>query len=158
MSSKPLGSDDDKEGNMGMAQHMRMGFRAANISAALMLLTTCRGQAITQAPLTSIVIESVRVVPLSHIEFEGRTNLSDGTCLLTQLSINDTPESWWPSAECVDIENGQWQIRVPLGKNGVPQELSREKQYLLRVWERGNPTIESEPFWFDLSGPPVLEE
>jgi hypothetical protein len=151
-------SENGQESKMGVEQHQRIVLQGVGIAAALLLLTACRAQAITQAPLNAIVIESARVVPLGHIEFEGRSTLPDGTCLLTELSADGMPETWWPADACAVIESGQWQIRVLLGNNGVPQELSGEKQYILRVWKRGNPSVKAEPFWFDLSGPPVYEE
>jgi hypothetical protein len=150
--------DNGQEGEMALEQHQRLLLQMAGFITALLLSTACRAQATTQEPLERIVIESVQVVPLSHIEFEGQSTLPDGACLLTQLSADGTPETWWSADACAVVEGGQWHIRVQLGNNGVPQELSREKQYVLRAWERGNPLIEAEPFWFDLSGPPVSEE
>ena len=143
---------------MSVAQHQGTVLRTAGFIAALLLATACRAQATTREPLDRIVVESVQVVPLSHVEFEGQTTLPDGACLLTQLSADDTPETWWPADVCAVVQSGQWHIRVQLGHNEAPQELSREKQYVLRVWERGSPSIEAEPFWFDISGPPMSEE
>jgi hypothetical protein len=143
---------------MSVGQRQRIVLQTVGFIATLLLSTACRAQVTTQEPPDRIVVESVQVVPLSHIEFEGQTTLLDGACLLTQLSADDAPETWWPADVCAVVESGQWHIRVQLGNNEAPQELSREKQYALRVWERGNPSVEAEPFWFDLSGPPEPEE
>jgi hypothetical protein len=143
---------------MSAEQHLRPILQTAGLIAALLLSAACRAQVTTQEPLDSIVVENVEVVPLGHIEFDGQTTLPDGACLLTQLSADETPETWWPADACAVIESGQWHITVPLGNNQAPQELSTEKQYVLQVWERGDSSVKAEPFWFDLSGPPEPEE
>ena len=143
---------------MGAEQHQRVILPAAPFILALLLLTACHAQPTTQEQPGMIEVESVQVVPLSHIEFDGQSTLPDGACLVSQLDADGMPETWWPADACAVIERRQWHIRVQLGNHEVPQELSMEKQYVLRVWERGNPSIEAEPFWFDLSGPPVSQE
>jgi hypothetical protein len=112
-------------------------------------LGTPRGQQGT------ITIEGVEVVPGGHIAFEGRSTLRDGTRLHTELSADDAPVTWWPEETPVEVEAGHWQFSVPLGEDGVPHELSVEKQYVLRVWDRGDPAVEAQPFPFDLAGPPM---
>jgi hypothetical protein len=124
------------------------------LPAMLLFLATCGTPGIPQDQQGLITTESVQVAPGSHIEFEGRSNLPDGTCLHTQLSADGAPVAWWPVETCVEVEGGNWQVRVQLGESGVPQHMSREKQYVLHVWERDSPSVEAEPFWFDLSGPP----
>lgn len=139
-------------------KQQRLILPAAGLIAALLLSAACRAQVTTQEPQGRIVVKSVEVVPLSHIEFEGQTTLPNGSCLLTQLSADETPETWWPADVCGVVESGQWHVRAQLGNDEAPQELSAEKQYALRVWQRGDPSVEAEPFWFDLSAPPAPEE
>jgi hypothetical protein len=95
----------------------------------------------------------VEVAPGSHIRFEGRSTLPDGTRLETEFSADDAPVSWWPEETAVEVQGGRWQIRVPLGGEGAPEELPADKQYVLLVWERSNPEVRAAPFPFDLSGP-----
>lgn len=99
-----------------------------------------------------LVVEGVRV-DSDQLAFRGSTLLPDGTCLLSLLYVDDEPVSWWPDDECISVEDDEWQIRVPLGEQGAPDELDVLIQYKLRVWVRGDPSVETE-FWFDLAGPP----
>jgi hypothetical protein len=103
-----------------------------------------------------LVIEGVHV-ELGEIAFRGRTLLPDGTCLLSQLyvdvNVDDQSVPWWPAETCIRVQEGQWEIGVPLGKDGAPKELDSLIQYKLVVWSQDDPSVESE-FWFDLSGPP----
>jgi hypothetical protein len=121
---------------------------------AMLFLVACGKLGTPQEPRRRITVYSARVVPGSHIEFKGQSTLSNNTCLQTQLLADDAPLAWWPKETCVLVKNGAWQVSVNFGEKGVPQELSRGKQYILHVWERSNPWVEAEPFWFDLSGPP----
>ena len=105
------------------------------------------------APEGAISTDGVQVAPASHIQFQGSSSLPDGTPLQAQLYADDTPLSWWPEETLIEVQDGQWQVRVALGEGDAPQELSAEAQYVLRVWERGNPELEAPPFPFDLSGP-----
>ena len=68
---------------MNVEQRQRRLVQTVGLIAALLLSTACRAQATTQEPAGGIVVESVQVVPHSHIEFEGQTTLTDGVCLLT---------------------------------------------------------------------------
>jgi hypothetical protein len=103
----------------------------------------------------TIATAGVRVVSGSHIAFEGRSSLPDGTHLETELSADAVPVAWWPEQTDVVVMDGQWQVRVPLGEGDAPEALSAEKQYVLRVWERDNPALEAAPFPFDVVGPPA---
>ncbi len=108
-----------------------------------------------QEPRGAIAVEGVQVSLGDRIVFEGRSTLPDATRLNTELSADGSPVAWWPEEMSVEVEGGRWQVSVPLGEEGAPQELSAEKQYVLRVWEWGNPAVEAEPFPFDLSAPPA---
>ena len=90
------------------------------------------------------------------ISFTGHTVLPDGTYLQTQLYSDDTPEAWWPADECIQVQDGKWQISVRLGENGAPENLEVGPLYVLKVWENGNPSVMAE-FPFDLTGPPEVQ-
>lgn len=142
---------------MEVGRHRRFLPQVVGSFAVLLFFAACSTSVMPQEQQGTIAIESVEVVPGSHIEFEGQSTLSDGSCLQTQLSADVTPLTWWPTEDCVEVVGGEWRARVRLGVNGVPEELSEGEEYVLRVWERGNPSLEAEPFWFDLSGPPGPE-
>jgi hypothetical protein len=101
-----------------------------------------------------VTTASVRVVPGSYVQFEGRSTLPDGTLLSTELSADDAPVAWWPRAADVEVQDGQWQVRAALGEGGAPEALSPEKQYVLRVWQRDNPSVATR-FPFDVAAPPA---
>ncbi|HYN89049.1 MAG TPA: hypothetical protein VER55_10985 [Ardenticatenaceae bacterium] len=86
----------------------------------------------------------------------GRTNLPDGDCIHTQLFIDDNPLPWWPADSCIRPTNGAWETTVPLGQGGVPNQLDPQVEYVLRARQEDDPSIVSEPFWFDIAGPPEL--
>ncbi len=108
-----------------------------------------------RAPEGAISTEGVQVAPGSHIQFQGTSSLSDGTPLHARLYADDAPLNWWPEETLVEVQDGEWQVRVALGEGDAPHELSAGVQYVLRVWERGNPDLEALPFPFDVSGPPT---
>jgi hypothetical protein len=143
---------------MSVKKYQRIMWLMGGFIAVLLLTAACRAQTTMQVSTNSIVVKSVQVVSNSHIEFTGQTTLPDDVCLLTRLSADDSPEAWWPDDVCAVVESSEWHINVQLGNNEVPQDLSKEKQYVLRVWERDNPSLVAEPFWFDLSGPPESGE
>lgn len=49
--------------------------------------------------------------------------LPEETCLETQFFANGEPVDWWPTDTCVRVEEGTWQIAVPLGEGDAPDEL-----------------------------------
>jgi hypothetical protein len=52
------------------------------------------------------------------------------------------------------VQDGAWQMTIPLGTDEVPAELDPGAQYMLRVFQQNGPDIVSV-FAFDLSGPPA---
>jgi len=122
--------------------------------ATSLFLAACGVPGPAQEQGGTIATERVQVASGSHIAFEGRSSLPGGTCLLTELAADGAAVSWWPAGQCVEVEDGRWEVSVPLGERGAPEALSEEKQYVLRVWARDDPSVQATPFWFDLSGPP----
>ena len=100
-----------------------------------------------------LVVDRVQV-DSGQIVFHGSTLLPGGTCLLSRLYIDDSPASWWPYDRCTPVQEGKWEVHVPLGEDGSPDELDALIQHKLRVWKQGDPSVETE-FWFDMSGPPA---
>lgn len=102
----------------------------------------------------SLTIEAVRVDAGAAVTVRGISSLPDGSCLNSELWADGVEQAWWPGDECVPVEEGAWQMVVPLDTGGAPAELDPEVQYMLRVFLRGGPDI-SATFPFDLAGPPV---
>jgi len=86
------------------------------------------------------------------VEFSGISTLPNGTRLQTQLYVGDKPLSWWPADKLIKVQNGVWEISVPLGENGAPKYLSMSTYYSFKVWEKDNPTVMAGS-GFDLMGP-----
>jgi hypothetical protein len=107
---------------------------------------------VCSAPDGCISIICVQVTS-DQIVFAGRSILPEGTCVLTELVADGTTEPWWPTRTCATVEAGEWNIRVPLGEEGAPDELDPSAQYCLRAWERDYPFIHADLLWFDLVGP-----
>lgn len=91
------------------------------------------------------------------IEFSGISTLPDGTCLQTQLYVGDEPLSWWPTEKPVHVQDGKWEITVPLGKDGAPKYLSMSTYYSFKVWEKDNPAVVAVS-GFDLTAPPPTHD
>jgi hypothetical protein len=108
------------------------------------------------APQGNITVEGVQVTAGEQIAVHGASTLPDGTCLGSELWANGELQTWWPGETCVPVQNGAWQMDVPLGSNGVPAELDPSAQYMLRVFQQNGPNIVAV-FAFDLSGPPAPE-
>lgn len=89
------------------------------------------------------------------VEFSGTTTLSDGTILQSQLYEDDKLMAWWPVDKAIQVHDVRWQISVPLGENGAPQELSRCANYVFKIWAKDDPSI-SGGTYFDLYGPPAV--
>ena len=103
----------------------------------------------------SISIQGVRVdFDLGEIAFSGLCTLPDGTCLHTQLFADGEPVAWWPAETCVPIQGGAWEVQVPLPEADVPEALDPAAEWMVRVWQRDDPSVEAV-FWFDLVGPPA---
>lgn len=101
-----------------------------------------------------IRIDSVQVTQGTGVYIHGITALPDGECIQTDLLADNQPESWWPRDVCIQVETGQWEILVPLGRRGAPSQLGDDIQYEIQAWypKGGKETWVSFPF--DLSGPP----
>lgn len=116
----------------------------------------------TDDPATSVTTRGIREpqidvfsvdVASGQIRFEGSSSMPDGTCLQSHLLADEQPVSWWPTG-CIGVQGGSWELVVPLGVGGAPRELDVTKEYALSAWAQIDPTVISEPFYFDLEGPP----
>jgi hypothetical protein len=86
------------------------------------------------------------------IRFFGTTELPDGTILQSQLYENDILLTWWPAEREFPIQNGNWQIEVPLGENGAPEDVAPCSFYFLKTWVKDDPSI-IDGIFFDTFGP-----
>jgi hypothetical protein len=103
-----------------------------------------------------ITANNVQITNGEYLLFSGYSKLPEHTRLQTQLYVNGQPEEWWPADRYVEVSNRQWNITVPLGKDGAPQALSVGSEYVFKVWQKDNPSV-SATLPFDLNPPPSLE-
>lgn len=93
-------------------------------------------------------------------EFEARTDLPEGTAVLSQLyhweGQVEIPEEWWPSTREFPVVNGHVVISVVYEKDGVPVTLSKSYSYHLKVWAKDHPGITGQ-YGFDFDEPPQRE-
>jgi hypothetical protein len=108
-----------------------------------------------QPPTGRITIKGVQVSS-EQVIVHGQSTLPNGTCLGTELWADGELQTWWPTDACARVQDGAWQLAVPLGAEGAPNELDPTAQYMLRAWLPGGPNIVSV-FAFDLAGPPTPE-
>ncbi len=109
----------------------------------------------TTSPTTQpqIQVRAVRVTQGTGVYFQGESTLPAGACLKTEFWAGDQPVTWWPKDVCIEAENNQWEMLVPLGQKGAPSRLDPQAQYELRVWWPQQPTQTLVRFPFDLQGP-----
>jgi len=109
-----------------------------------------------EPPRGSVRIDSVTVTACQEMVVRGHSTLPEGTCLGTELWADGELQGWWPGGICVPVEDGKWEMVVPLGGDQAPGELDVSAQYMLRAFEQDGPNVVSV-FGFDLAGPPTME-
>jgi hypothetical protein len=97
-----------------------------------------------------IIIEGVEASS-KQVIVRGQSTLEDGTCLNAELWADGVLQTWWPTEVCALIQQGAWELVVPLE---VGQVLQPGVQYIVRVYQPGGPNIVAT-FPFDLEGPPT---
>ncbi|MGD2079068.1 MAG: type II CAAX endopeptidase family protein [Chloroflexota bacterium] len=99
--------------------------------------------------ITNVQISSDQVL------LSGQSTLPQGACIHTMLRAANKPVTWWPADKCADADQGQWEVAVRLGQDDVPAQLDQEQEYVVRAQVDGGQPIKSQPFVFDLTGPPI---
>jgi hypothetical protein len=95
---------------------------------------------IIELPLDGLI--QIKTVGVSDRFFaSGTALLPDGLFLRSQLFKDGVAAAWWPSEMDILIEDSKWQIDVPLGTNGAPENLRFDEGYVLRVWFREDSSI-----------------
>jgi hypothetical protein len=103
-----------------------------------------------QPPAGDIAVEGVEVTD-AHVIVRGTSSLPEGTCVSTELWADGALQSWWPSDACAPVQQGKWELMVPLDPD---QTLQPGVQYMVRAYQPGGPNVVST-FPFDLGGPPT---
>ena len=100
-----------------------------------------------------IDINHVEVHRGERIIFSGKTSLSTGACIESQLFEDGVPVSWWPSDVCFLITSEEWEFAVLLGEDDGSGKLDDSAQYQLQVWWADAPEETVDEIYFDLAGP-----
>lgn len=101
-------------------------------------------------PEGRITIKQVEVSEEQAL-IRGVSTLPDGECVSAELWADGTPLSWWPSDACATVQEGVWELVVPLEAG---QTLQAGVQYMVRAYQPGGPDI-VDTFPFDLDTPPT---
>lgn len=89
----------------------------------------------------------------SFVSFSGPAGLPDGTILLSALYEDSKLLPGWPTNQPIIVENGKWEVNVPLGVKRASPALRSGTAYLSIVWRKDKPeSLAGQPF--DLVGPP----
>ncbi len=104
-------------------------------------------------PVGNLSVTGVQI-SRAQVQVSGQTTLPQGVCIRTQLAVDDRPAPWWPSNRCANTSAGRWEIVVDLGQGDAPTEFDRDRTYAIRALADGEPGVESQPFVFDMAGPP----
>jgi len=83
--------------------------------------------------------------------FSGTTEFYNGT-LRTQLYQDEKPLDWWPADQDIEVNGYFWEIKV-----STPEELPVESLYVLKIWNKDDPSLYGV-HGFDLKGPPSISE
>ena len=82
-----------------------------------------------------VQIERVEIQAGVSIAVNGSAILPPDGCLRTELLENGQPVEWWPDESCVAPDpSGQWELVVPLGRAGAPNELNPQAEYEVHAW------------------------
>ena len=120
---------------------------AADDNTTATTTTTTTGTQATTASYT-ISFTKISVFHGSRVMATSDTNLPDGTKLRSQLYYQAIyPFAWWPNDQDIEVIGGKWEIKMPFGLNGAPEDLPWETVHF-RVWAKTNPRIEA----FDMDG------
>ena len=68
----------------------------------------------------------------SWLMIVGKSDRPDGTCIQTELAIANNVVEQWPNRECASVENGEWEIGVPL--SDLPPRPNIRDEYIIRAW------------------------
>lgn len=107
--------------------------------------------ATTAAPIVSI--EDARVTQGEGIYITGHAALADGECIKTNLLAGGQAAAWWPKDICVQVDAGQWEMLVSLGRSGAPQQLDPKAAYTLQAWWPNQEQATLTQFPLNLNGP-----
>ena len=102
-----------------------------------------------QPPSGGIAIKGVAVTA-EQVAVRGESTLPDGACLNVELWADGALQRWWPADTCVSVDQGAWELVVPLDE---AQTLQPGVQYMVRAFQPGGPNVVST-FPFDLDAPP----
>jgi hypothetical protein len=97
----------------------------------------------------AVAIEGVQVTPDS-IVVKGHSTLPDEISIQVELLAGDQGAVWWPESAYAVVQDGAWQITVPL--DGVT--LDRDLTYTVYARAEGDDSTRVA-FPFDLAGPPT---
>lgn len=98
---------------------------------------------------TMKVIVSHMVIGGGQAHFEGTTELNNAT-LQTQLYQDGKLLDWWPANQDIKSDGYFWEITVTYA-----EELPIESLYVLKIWDKDNPSRYGVHY-FDLKGPPSV--
>jgi hypothetical protein len=99
-----------------------------------------------------ITIDQVQVNQGAGVYVTGRSTLSDGECVQTELTANQKVVQWWPRDVCVEINANKWEILAALGNKGAPKQLEPNVDYEIHAWNPKDPSATSARFPFHLNG------
>ena len=97
----------------------------------------------------TVTIESVQVTA-DTITVSGKSTYSDGTSIQSELLVNGQGALWWPESAHAIVEDGAWQMSVPIDGTS----LDRDLEYAVYAWA-ANDDSSRVGFPFDLAGPPT---
>ena len=84
----------------------------------------------------------------SEIKIHGKSSLQNGACINTELWSNDTKLPWWPDGKCITVNQGIWELTVPL----ISEKLKPDVQYVVHAYQPGSQQNDVT-LAFDISGP-----
>lgn len=95
-----------------------------------------------------VTITGVQVTP-DAVTVDGHSTYPDGTSVQAELLAGGQGAVWWPESAYATVQDGAWQITVPL--DGIT--LDPEVEYVVYAWPEGDDSSRAS-FPFDVSGPP----
>jgi archaellum component FlaF (FlaF/FlaG flagellin family) len=100
-----------------------------------------------QVTINGVTISDTQII------IRGSSTLPDGSCVNTELLADGTPLSWWPGDTCISVEQGEWELKIPIEE----KKLQAGTEFVLHAYQHGD-QYPAATIVFDISGPPLPTE
>jgi nitrous oxide reductase accessory protein NosL len=124
----------------------------------MLLLAACSQSVDNAMPTTTndqnqggqekIIIDHVTVSE-DQVVVKGTSTQPDGDCVQTELIAGKVPLDWWPRDACGQVQQGDWELIVPLEEHQIDASVN----YVIEAYLEGSDKV-AAVLPFDTASPP----